>query len=216
MTKMSIEHCNKNIAPQLRELHGKTLDPQARNEAYKKAMISANTLIMKSLNLSPWKSLAPIPVSVPLFLSVAAGLRAIDYGGEGFGWFWRNFGEAAVESAVPVALSNFFYIEMSRRQSLNKDAGFLRSKLPFIIGHSLNLLSFVLLTQVPSAVNLFLLNSSVLSIIESKILMGDNPNLLKRMVEKEFKDKIGKIAEFKEKSVSLTKTISYSEYKNRS
>ena len=197
MMKMSIEHCNKYIAPQLREIHGKTLDAAIRNEAYKRNMIEANTLVMKSMALSPWKSLSPIPVSVPLFLSVAAGLRTINYNGEGLWWVWNNFGERAIESAVPVALSNFLYIEMSRRgSSTEKKSGFLRSKLPFILGHSLNLLSFVLLTQVPSAVNFFLLNSSILSIIEGKILCkkeSGSKNLLEKLIEKDFNDKISKI-----------------------
>ena len=198
LMKKSIEYCNKNIAPKLRESHGKTVDVKVRNEAYKKNMIESNTLLMKSIGVSPWKSLSPLPLSIPLFLSFASGLRTIEYGDEGLRWIWRNFGDAAIESAVPVALSNFIYIEASRRRSTTNANGFLRTKLPFILGHSLNLLSFVLLTQVPSAVNFFLLNSSILSIIEGKLLMDmdtgkGHKNILERWIEKDFNEKVNRI-----------------------
>lgn len=202
--KMSIEHCNRNYAPLLRAKHaGNIVDVKGRDEGYKRDMIAANTRVMKEIGASPWKSLSPLPVSIPLFLSVAAGLRAIDYKGEGLTSFiWKDFGEAAVQSAVPVFISNFIYIEISRRNQLNvKDkssSSFLRRKVPFILGHSLNILSFVLLTQVPSAVNFFLLNSSILSIIEGRILStststSKSTGLLEKWVEMDFNNKVSKL-----------------------
>lgn len=205
MMKMTIQHCNGNIAPKLREIHGKTLNKEVRNENFKKEMMEMNKMLMKSMGLSPWKSLTPLPVSIPLFLSVAAGLRMINYENEGLWWVWNNFGEAGIESAVPVALSNFLYIESSRRAGIPGKTGFLREKLPFILGHSVNILSFVLLTQVPSGVNFFLLNSSILSIIESKILY--KKTLFDKIIEKQFNENINKINVCEYKKLNIPPSI---------
>lgn len=199
--KMSIEHCNKNYAPLLRAKHAGNADVKGRDEGYKRDMIAANTRVMKEIGASPWKSLSPLPVSIPLFLSVAAGLRTIDYKGEGLTSFiWKDFGEAAIQSAVPVFISNFIYIEISRRNLPSNVKDKLRRKVPFILGHSLNILSFVLLTQVPSAVNFFLLNSSILSIIEGRILStstssstDEREGLLEKWVEMDFNNKVSKL-----------------------
>ena len=207
MMKLVVEHCNKEIAPKLREYHELRTAQELRSELFKRDMLKAHASTLKSLQLSPWKSLTPIPVSVPLFLSVAAGLRAIDYVNEGFGVIWSNFGEAGIYSAVPVFLSNFLYIEISRRRLERKNMRnggndsvdtslheirrpFWKTKLPFIIGHTLNTFSFALLTQVPSGVNLFLFTSSLLSLIETKYLdfKADDPKqkylFLKKIKEK--------------------------------
>ena len=218
LMKLTTEYCNKFEAPKLREYHQKNTLPDKRNELYKNDMMRVHAETMKSIGVSPWKSLSPIPVSIPLFLSLAAGLRGIDFEGEGVisGVIWKNLGEAELLSAVPVAISNFFFIEYTRRhqkmqqQQINNGKGdersFMKKTLPFIIGHSINLCSFVVLTRVASAVNLFLLTSSIMSIMESVLLKGREAGnnksdksddksiygLLDRWTESEFKRLIEK------------------------
>lgn len=169
--KMATRHCNEKYATVLRgEYHS---NPK-RNELFKKAMLDKHADTIKSVGASPWKSLSPLPVSVPLFLSVAAGLRGIDFGGEGLGAIWKDFGEAGMVSAVPVAISNFLYLELSRRdlaKDPNRPRTFMRSKFPFILAHTLNICSFLILTQAPSSVNMFLFVSSVTGLIESKYIL---------------------------------------------
>ena len=205
LMKLTTEYCNKMEAPKLREYHQKNTKAEKRAEEYKKDMLRVHAETMKSIGVSPWKSLSAVPVSIPLYLSVAGGLRAIDYGGEGAGWgIWRDLGEVGWISAVPVALSNFAFIEYSRRinTSSDKSVSFMRKNLPMIIGHSINAFSFVVLTQVPSSVNLFLLTSSMFSIAESRLLRSKNGNggglwvdgVLDRWVERDFKRLIEKYA----------------------
>ena len=205
MIKLVTEYCNNNIAPNLRSNHQMNTMAEKRAELFKKDMLKTHATVMKHVGASPWKSLSPLPVSIPLFLSVAAALRGIDYNGEGLGQVWKNFGEADWLSAVPVALSNFVYIEQARRSQPHvniEPKSFMRRKLPFIVGHSLNVCSFLVLTTVPSSVNLFLLTSSLLSIAESKYLHGSeskeanddgNKRLLDKWVEWGFKRKIDKL-----------------------
>lgn len=190
LLKLTTEYCNKVEAPKLREFHQKNTLPEKRNELFKNDMLRVHGETMKSIGVSPWKSLSPLPVSIPLFLSVAAGLRGVDFGGEGCGMLWHDFGEAGMLSAVPVALSNFVFIEYSRRQidkEGNKNGSFIKKKLPFIVGHSINLCSFLLLTRVPSAVNLFLFTSSLMSVMESIGLKKGEGGFMDRWIESEFK-----------------------------
>lgn len=201
MMKMTVEHCNKEFAPKLREYHRINTAPDRQNELFKTDMLKVHGDTLKSLNLSPWKSLSPLPLSVPLFLSVASGLRSIDFGGEGLGGIWKDFGGADPISAVPVFCGNLVYIEYTRRRLNEKKSlksniktsiertsstnntntshstlnslntmSTLRQKAPFILGHALNACSFILLSQVPSGVNLFLFTSSIFSLFESKYL----------------------------------------------
>lgn len=191
--KLATKHCNEQYAQGLRE---KSTGSSDRNELFKAAMLQKHAETMKSIGASPWKSLSPLPVSVPLFLSVAAGLRGIDFEGAGLGAIWKDFGEpGGLISAVPVALSNFLYLELSRREqqkNQNKDSGsFIRSKLPFILGHTLNLGSFLILSQVPNGVNLFLFVSSVTGLIESKfILKSRGSGWIDYMILKDFNKRI--------------------------
>lgn len=178
MMKMTLEYCNKQIAPKLREYHRINTVPELRAESFKADMLKSHREALKLLNLSPWKSLSPIPVSIPLFLSVAAGLRKIDYCGEGLGMIWRNFGEASLISAIPVFCGNFLFLEYSRRLQKDKPQQSdklkpwkkLRQNLPLILGHSVNACSLLLLSQVPSGVNLFLFTSSIFNLIETRYL----------------------------------------------
>jgi membrane protein insertase Oxa1/YidC/SpoIIIJ len=206
LIKLTTAYCNKVEASKLRTFHQNNTPSGRRNELFKSDMLKVHRETMKSIGLSPWKSLTPLPVSIPLFLSVAAGLRGVDFEGEGAGMVWPDFGEAEIMSAIPVALSNFIFIEYTRRQSqsqsqskmMNKSENnddkysFLKKKLPFIVGHCINLCSFLILTRVPSAVNLFLFTSSVVSVFESILLKGNGGGLLDRWLESEFKRLIEK------------------------
>lgn len=181
MMKVAVEYCNKEYASKLREFHRINTHADKRNELFKADMLKCHGDTLKSLKLSPWKSLTPIPVSIPMFLSVASGLRLIDFGGEGYGWIWKDFGVIDPVSAVPVFFGNLFYIEYTRKRQRHKTqtttaALTMRQRLPFILGHSLNVCSFILLSQVPSGVNLFLFTSSIFSLLESKYLNFKDEN----------------------------------------
>lgn len=182
LIKLVTEHCNRTEAPQLRQWHQKNTAEEKRAEFYKNDMLKVHGETMKSIGVSPWKSLSPVPISVPLYLSVAAGLRAIDYGGEGAGLLWKNFGEADWMSAAPVTLCNFVLILNSATNQ--------KKRWPVVLAHTINICSFVVLTQVPCSVNLFLVTSSLVGLIESGILKREGGGLLNRWVECEFKRKM--------------------------
>lgn len=187
LMRQCTQHCNETLAPLLRAKFALKEPPEARSEAFKSAMLATHKSLSKHVSFSPWKSLSPLPVSVPLFLSVAAALRAFDFDGEGLGFVWKNFGEAEWISAVPVTLTNFAFIEFSRRSITPKRL------VPFILGHCINLGSFAILTCVPSGVNLFLLTSAALSLLESIFLhqaASSNNFWLNRWIIKDFNKKI--------------------------
>lgn len=211
LLKLITEHCNKTITPVLRAHYQLKIGAGEVDKArlFKTDVLKAHSNLARSLGVSPWKSLSPLPLSIPLFLTTAAALRGIQFNGEGF-WFWKDFGEAVGVSALPVALSNFIFIEYSRRRqqqqqhktpqiqisdlsSNKKSYTFIKTKLPFIIGHSLNVLSMLILTSVPCGVNLFILTSSVFSIFESVFLTKSAKNKvswLNLLIKKDFDRRI--------------------------
>ena len=189
LIKLTTEHCNNFEGPKFR------LIAKSAPE-FKTKMIEKHTELLKYLKVSPWKSLSQLPFSVPLFLGFAAGLRAIDFNGAGlFDAIWKDFGEAQISSALPVLLTNFFYIQSSSKSAKEPkqaDTLFrrLRPKIPFYLGHSINLCSFIILSQVPSSVNLFLFISSLSAFLETKLVLKPS-GLIENFIRKDFDRQIG-------------------------
>jgi membrane protein insertase Oxa1/YidC/SpoIIIJ len=204
LMKLATDHCNRVEGPVLRRALAGEVDGRVRDELFKRQMLGRHAELLKRLRVSPWKLLTALPVSVPAFLSFAAGLRQIEFpGDDGVApWIWSHFGEADVASVVPVVLANFLYIESARRASVSARAPqkgrAWRAKIPFLVGHSVNLVSCVILSQVPSCVNLFIFTSTLAGLLESKFLLpprlADRPGPFGNFVKNDFARRIQLVA----------------------
>lgn len=201
--KMSTRHVNTTISPVIRRsIASKAFESvKARDSEFRDQVMRRFKEVCVGLGVSPWKSLTPLPFSVPIFLGLAGALRRVDYGGSGLG-IWRDFGEREVLTAIPCAVLNFMFIEYSRRKRIppsgasnndkpDKVVDVLKKNLPFIMGHGINICSLLILTQVPSAINLYVLTSTTVALSET--LFMDKSGWLKRQVEESFKRDMLKI-----------------------
>lgn len=177
LLKESTAHCNRVVGPQLRVKLKETPD------AFKAQMLTEWRRIAVAVGASPWKSFTAIPVSVPLFLSIAGGIR-------------RKFLDASAENisllteivpigALPVAVMNAIYLEISRRKAVKG------KRWPFMIAHGVNLLSMGVLMQMPLAVDWFVFWSTAAALSESVWL--EKSALMAKFAQSEFSRRINKV-----------------------
>lgn len=177
LLKESTAHCNRVVGPQLR------LKLKETPDAFKAQMLTEWRRIAVAVGASPWKSFTAIPVSVPLFLSMAGGIR-------------RKFLDASAENisllteivpigALPVAVMNAIYLEISRRKAVKG------KRWPFMIAHGVNLLSMGVLMQMPLAVDWFVFWSTAAALSESVWL--EKSALMAKFAQSEFSRRINKV-----------------------
>lgn len=177
LLKESTAHCNRVVGPQLR------LKLKETPDAFKAQMLTEWRRIAVAVGASPWKSFTAIPVSVPLFLSIAGGIR-------------RKFLDAAEENmsllteivpigALPVAVMNAIYLEISRRKAVKG------KRWPFMIAHGVNLLSMGVLMQMPLAVDWFVFWSTAAALSESVWL--EKSAFMAKFAQSEFSRRINKV-----------------------
>lgn len=177
LLKESTLHCNRVVGPQLR------VKLKDTPEAFKDLMIAEWRRVSLAVGASPWKSFTAVPVSVPLFLSIAGGIRGKFLGaaGEDMGLLT----EIVPLGAVPVALMNAVYLEVSRRR-----AG-TGKRWPFMIAHGVNFVSMGVLMQMPLAVDWFVFWSTAAALSEAAWL--ERSKLMARWAQSEFSRRINKV-----------------------
>ena len=165
-------HCNEFVAPHLKA-HYKSLPGPNAESLYKQAITQQWARIARHVGASPWKALSVPMVAIPCFLGMSGGLRQLALNDSSL--LGAALAGSQPLSAVPGFIFNLAQIELNRRERALKDPNknvlrTIRTNLPYLLSHGVNVLGLVLLSQMPAVLNLFLGTSSALSLME--LLIG--------------------------------------------